>query len=402
MASSEEFVPNERLQRARSLKGWSQAELAEQVGTSFEIVSRWERGVTVPSPYYRERLCAVLSKSSEELGLLGSRLDALTSPPWPFVLLASSHVDAEKPIVSHLKTALQEQGITLWSSRQISRQGNGKRHTSLRECAQSAQVILVIISPTASSSRHVREAMELANRCQRPVCAVWIEGEHWQEYLPKGTGEVAALIDARMSNGRVLSKELVTTLERMGTTAPENTGPASLDAEGHGGVSVSSTSFHELQTVNPTSHHTLEPSIAATQLPADMPLLPSPRKRQRNVPSGSRRWLLIALVMLVITGTLLTSVSLLAHFGVIGTHSGTPTPVTRGGTWIADFINDPGPLIPNMAAPQLDEALYLPLFYGDGQGIIHPAAATEIPTMHNGGISADAKTWTFHLRPHLV
>jgi peptide/nickel transport system substrate-binding protein len=108
------------------------------------------------------------------------------------------------------------------------------------------------------------------------------------------------------------------------------------------------------------------------------------------------------LATLVIAGSLLGSVSLLAHFGVKGTHSVTPTPVTRGGTWIADLINDPGPLIPNMAAPQLDEALYLPLFYGDGQGIIHPAAAAEIPTVYNGGISADIKAWTFHLRPHLV
>jgi len=55
-----------------------------------------------------------------------------------------------------------------------------------------------------------------------------------------------------------------------------------------------------------------------------------------------------------------------------------------------------------MAAPQVDGALYLPLFYGDGYGIIHPAAAAEVPTVQNGGISADAKTWTFHLRPHLV
>src|SRR5207248_1837650 len=89
-------------------------------------------------------------------------------------------------------------------------------------------------------------------------------------------------------------------------------------------------------------------------------------------------------------------------FGVIGTHSVTPTPVTHGGTWTADLINDPGLLIPNMAAPQVDEALYLPLFYGDGQGIIHPGAAAAIPTVQNGGISADAKTWTFHLRPQLV
>jgi transcriptional regulator with XRE-family HTH domain len=48
--NSKEVVPNERLRRARLLKGWSQAELAEQVGTSFEMVSRWERGLTVPGP----------------------------------------------------------------------------------------------------------------------------------------------------------------------------------------------------------------------------------------------------------------------------------------------------------------------------------------------------------------
>ena len=34
-------APNELLRRARILKGWSQAELAEKVGTSFEMVSRW-------------------------------------------------------------------------------------------------------------------------------------------------------------------------------------------------------------------------------------------------------------------------------------------------------------------------------------------------------------------------
>src|SRR5215470_5766301 len=102
MMSSEEFIPNERLRRVRSLKGWSQAELAEQVGTSFEMVSRWERGVTVPSPYYRERLCAVLGKTAEELGLVRDRKDSLTLPPSPLVLLASSHEDAERVIVSHL------------------------------------------------------------------------------------------------------------------------------------------------------------------------------------------------------------------------------------------------------------------------------------------------------------
>ena len=34
--------------------------------------------------------------------------------------------------------------------------------------------------------------------------------------------------------------------------------------------------------------------------------------------------------------------------------------------------------------------------------MVHPGAAREIPTVQNGGISADATTWTFHLRPRLV
>ncbi len=63
-------------------------------------------------------------------------------------------------------------------------------------------------------------------------------------------------------------------------------------------------------------------------------------------------------------------------------------------------------LIPNGtndgASIVMDQALYLPLFYGDAQGVIHAGAATEVPTIQNGGVNADATTWTFHLRPHLV
>src|SRR5205823_7886701 len=90
-------------------------------------------------------------------------------------------------------------------------------------------------------------------------------------------------------------------------------------------------------------------------------------------------------------------------FGVLGARSGPAAPtMVRGGTWTDDIIQAVGPLIPNEGAPQLDQALYLPLFYGDAQGVVHPGAATEVPTVQNGGISADAKTWTFHIRPGLV
>jgi peptide/nickel transport system substrate-binding protein len=121
-----------------------------------------------------------------------------------------------------------------------------------------------------------------------------------------------------------------------------------------------------------------------------------------------RAALLIGLAVVVIAAGVLGSLSLLTHFGVIGAHSSSSelTPV-HGGTWTDDFTTgDPDSFIPNAEqdqfATQVDQALYLPLFYGDAQGLVHPGAASEVPTVQNGGIRADATTWTFHLRPGLV
>jgi serine/threonine protein kinase len=78
----------------------------------------------------------------------------------------------------------------------------------------------------------------------------------------------------------------------------------------------------------------------------------------------------------------------------------------RGGTWTIGSTYQPVSLIDRNAqqsvSEEIDEALYLPLFYSDAFGVIHPGAASVVPTVHNGGINADATIWTFHLRPGLV
>ncbi len=61
---------NLRLRRERELRAWSQARVAEEIGTDPATVSRWERGLSFPYPYFRERLCALFQKSPEELGLV--------------------------------------------------------------------------------------------------------------------------------------------------------------------------------------------------------------------------------------------------------------------------------------------------------------------------------------------
>lgn len=87
----------------------------------------------------------------------------------------------------------------------------------------------------------------------------------------------------------------------------------------------------------------------------------------------------------------------------------TSTPTTsgpvKGGTWIDDIPNEPGSLIPNGNSQTFDvvveQAIYAPLFVGTYNGQISLGVASEIPTVANGDISADLKTWTFKMKPGL-
>ena len=133
--------------------------------------------------------------------------------------------------------------------------------------------------------------------------------------------------------------------------------------------------------------------------------MPSKQKARRV--SRTMAGLLIGLAVLVVAGGILGSMSLLARFGVIGAQNTATTAIpVRGGTWTEDLFQDTDSLLPNGSgtpfAPMIENALYLPLFYVDAHGGYHPGASSEIPTLQNGGISADATTWIFHLRPHLV
>src|SRR5437879_3020027 len=57
-----------RYERAR--KGLTQQQVADQVGTSRELVSRWEAGKVVPQPHHRVALGKLFGKTIEELGFV--------------------------------------------------------------------------------------------------------------------------------------------------------------------------------------------------------------------------------------------------------------------------------------------------------------------------------------------
>lgn len=79
---------NQKLQYQRELRGWSQRKVAEEVGTTEKRVSAWERGESIPSPFYQERLCKLFSKDAEELGFLQHR--ATSSPLAPVGLMVDT------------------------------------------------------------------------------------------------------------------------------------------------------------------------------------------------------------------------------------------------------------------------------------------------------------------------
>src|SRR5947209_9108284 len=143
-----EHIPNELLIRARLEKGWTQAHLAEEVGTTFETVSRWERSVVIPSLFYREKLCGVFGKTPRELGLDEAASASLTSTASTrIVFLSAAYADAERKFVVSLKKELAMRDITLWSSGLVKRQSAHHKSGILEEAIRAVQLVLVILSP---------------------------------------------------------------------------------------------------------------------------------------------------------------------------------------------------------------------------------------------------------------
>src|SRR5579863_1915768 len=70
MKKSTKLAPNVQLKQARVRKGWSQEHVGQEVGTDAFTVSRWERGITMPSPHFRQKLCDLFELTPVELGLV--------------------------------------------------------------------------------------------------------------------------------------------------------------------------------------------------------------------------------------------------------------------------------------------------------------------------------------------
>ena len=73
--------PRSRLTEARTARRWSQQTVADRIGTTYVNVSRWERGITRPNPYFRRKLCGLFGKTEQELDLTPDEVEAVSSAP---------------------------------------------------------------------------------------------------------------------------------------------------------------------------------------------------------------------------------------------------------------------------------------------------------------------------------
>ena len=104
------------LKHERELRGWSQAKVAKAIGTTARTIHRWEHGQGVPYPYYREKLCDLFGKNTQELGLLAEKnaesseliqsISSLHDPAIPTILANGTTLVGRDTLLAELKQQL--------------------------------------------------------------------------------------------------------------------------------------------------------------------------------------------------------------------------------------------------------------------------------------------------------
>ncbi len=115
-----------KLKQEREQRGWTQSELAERIGTTQVNVSRWEKSITVPGPYYRQKLAEIFAKSIKELGFISQSDEELheeitvlsdtpstpSSPIWNIPQRRNPFFTGREKILTHLYSVFRSSNVT--------------------------------------------------------------------------------------------------------------------------------------------------------------------------------------------------------------------------------------------------------------------------------------------------
>jgi transcriptional regulator with XRE-family HTH domain len=109
MNTTIKIPPRQQLAAERMRRRWTQQEVADQLGTTPGNVSRWERGITSPSPYFRRKLCELFGRRAHELGLAWEASAELPAqmPTSPTFALKEAQAHTGRGGTGSVQTAMQ-------------------------------------------------------------------------------------------------------------------------------------------------------------------------------------------------------------------------------------------------------------------------------------------------------
>ena len=89
----------------------------------------------------------------------------------------------DEDFMSKLRSALEAEGVDVWTDQDISRTDDDWKRTVERNIG-SACCVIVLFSPTAKNSRFVNGEHELARASEKPVFRVFVRGKKAVDAIP--------------------------------------------------------------------------------------------------------------------------------------------------------------------------------------------------------------------------
>jgi serine/threonine protein kinase len=147
-----------------------------------------------------------------------------TATPKQVFLSASRADDA---LVARLTADLQKRWVTAWHEDPDSTQNSLNQEDAVRQAIRAVDVMLVLVSPNARSSRTIKEHLHIASLYQRGLIFVWVVGEDIADVLPQYWGKAAQvdLVDAREIRYEQALDEIIAHLEEDATPLAESVLP---------------------------------------------------------------------------------------------------------------------------------------------------------------------------------
>ncbi|GCE49163.1 helix-turn-helix protein [Thermosporothrix hazakensis] len=213
--------PNHKLKYEREKRGWSQAYVARKIGTSADLISKWERGLRGVGMQHRQALCDLFNRNAEELGFIQPITSLIKE------LGNEASLDKDDPMNKGRRQLLQ-QALTLLCSGGLATPNHISiptdlyitlSDTALRECwhqinnnTSQASEILSVIAPML-----INMALEpspyqqqLASIATKTLLLRVIAATHKANYIARELFNHEAIQCSRLSNDHLLQAAALT------------------------------------------------------------------------------------------------------------------------------------------------------------------------------------------------